>query len=606
MTNPIERLRQLLTELRRRNVYRVAATYLAVAFVGFQAVKLLIPTTTLPGWGDELILALLIAGFPVALVVAWAFEVTPDGVRRSEGAPPGKDAVESGEGLGAGYRILVGLGLVAAAVAGGWYLTGGGGPTISDRSVAVLPFQTLGDSSAVGLTEGLHSNLITRLQRVGELTVIARPSVTRYRDSDKPLSQVADELNARWIVTADVQTSGDQVQVNPRLVDPRTGTERWSNRYRRELSSQEVFAVQGEITREVAEALQAQLASDERERVGRQPTGDLGAYRLYAQGRRELQRRSQADVERAVRLFREAIERDSSFAEAWAGLADAAGHEWWGYEGYDTLGVSPEQAARRALRLAPDLAETHASMGLVHYRHRNGPAALRELQRAVELKPSYAEAHNWLGLLHLVLGRPEQALQHLELARDLNPRHLLARHYLYDTYVMMGQPERALSEIQEQERRYPEYIGPHVAKARALYLLGRFEEAKVVLRERLLGEHPVYEAYMAVVEAALGDSASARERVGEITGREVPPYVPVFAHAAVGDTEKTIESFQAIEDWRYIPNVVLRYEKFPEAMSRMRDDPRYDSLIREVNRYWGLNADGSLPDSVEVSFGAAG
>jgi tetratricopeptide (TPR) repeat protein len=389
--------------------------------------------------------------------------------------------------------------------------------------------------------------------------------------------------------------------VNAQLIDAGTDAHRWAQDYRRELTPENVFDLQGEIAGEIATSLEAELSPQERERVERRPTHDLTAYQLYVQGRRELARRAAGDMERAVRLFRQAIERDSSFALAWAGLADAAGHDLWGFEGYDTLAVTPEEAARRALELDPDLAEAHASVGLVHYRNRDGPDALAALHRAVELKPSYAEAHSWLSHTYLQLGRREPALRHLELARELNPQHYGVRRRLNFAHINEEQLDQALQEIRELQRRFGSEHGL-VAEIQVLYALGRYEEAAAATEdEERFAASGHGRAYLAAIETAMGDTARARERLAELEKTEAPPIVLAYAYAAIGDVDRTLAAFERVENWDSIATGTLRYGIFPEGMKRIRNDPRYEALIREVNEYWGLNPDGSLPEGVDVS-----
>ena len=613
MTDPFGRLRRFLRELKRRKVYRVAAVYAAVAFVIVQAANLVFPALNIPSWAYSLVVVLALLGFPLALVLAWAFEVTPEGVRRTPEAEHAEErSSDGGKRLSTGYGVLVGLGLVAAAVTGGWYLTGSGSTSISDRSVAVLPFETLGDSASSTFTEGLHSDLLTRLQRISELTVIARPSVMRYERTDEPLSQVANELGARWIVSATVQSAGDQVRVQPRLIDPRSGAERWSDSYRRQLSADEVFAVSQEITQDIANALKAELAAGERRRLEGRPTGDLDAYRLYVQGRRQFARRSRACpscVEDAVKLFRRAIERDSSFALAWTGLADAAAvYPSDAPYSLVTPGVSQEYAARRALRLDADLAEAHASMGHFHLRNMDAPAARRELQRAIDLKPSYWEAHHWLGELYLKIGRAEQALEHLELAVELNPQHARARHWLYDAYLATGQAKRSLQEARRQQEMGLEQVGAAQGEIRALKRLGRLQEARRVAEEQLAKlddgsqEQLWVWSYLPQISVLQGDTAKARREFDRIRNEfssqlEHHPLWLGRIYAALGEADRAFGALERLrrDDWGDIgPNAALHYGVNID-LTRLRDDPRYQELIREANRAWGLNSDGSFP-----------
>lgn len=469
-------------------------------------------------------------------------------------------------------------------------------------SIAVLPFESLGGREAGPFTRGLHGDLITRLANVSGLKVIARTSVQQYRGVERTVEEIGRDLGTQWVLEGEIQEAGGELRVRGRLISTRDGRQAWTGTYRRALDAERLFELQAELTKDIVGSLEAELTPGETQRIERQTTQDLKAYGLYVRGRRELAQRMEGDMETAVDLFRRAIRQDSRFALAWAGLADTAGNEWWGYAGFDTLGVSPEEAAQRALELDPDLAEAHASMGLVHHRQRNGPAALRELQQAVQLKPSYAEAQNWLGRTCLVLGRPEMARRHLELAKELNPRHLLARHVLYDTYIICGKAEKTLEEVREQVRQYPEFPGARHAETRALYALGRYEEAREVAREHLPksidipGTFEWRPAYLIAIETALGDTARARKRLATLKEREAPPIVMAYAHAAFEDVEPALTALEAIEDWTYVPTFSVRYMNFPEGLAQVRETSRYEGLIREINQYWGLRPDGAVPE----------
>ncbi|MFV1988309.1 MAG: hypothetical protein ACC682_13595, partial [Gemmatimonadota bacterium] len=327
MSDPLDRPQSFLAELKRRKVYRVAIAYVAVTFVGLEAVDVLIPATTLPAWSGTFFLAIAIIGFPVALVVAWAFELTPEGVRRtlSAGQEPDADAPREPRRR-FGPTALVALGLLAAAAAGGWYVIGGGAgggrageDDISDRSIAVLPFETIGSEEATPFTDGVHGDLLTRLSRISDLSIISRTSVMPYRTSEKSLPVIAAELGVAWILRGEVQESGDQVQVSARLVNARTDRQAWAESYRRQLTAANLFEIQAEITRRIVQALESRLTPQEERQVERTPTESLDAYRYYSQGRELLDQRTEDGVRRGIDYFQQAIAEDSSYALAWVG-----------------------------------------------------------------------------------------------------------------------------------------------------------------------------------------------------------------------------------------------------------------------------------------------
>ncbi len=490
----------------------------------------------------------------------------------------------------AGQRLGLALGVslgVLAAVAGVWYLTGaGGGTDIHDRSIAVLPFETLGQEKATAFTDGVHGDLLTRLSSVSDLSVTSRTSVMRYRTPDKPLPTIARELGVTWVLRGEVQETDDEVQVSARLVNARTDRQVWAQSYRRELTAENLFEIQSEITREIARALETQLSPAEEQQVQRQPTEDLDAYRLYAQGRRQLDQRTEDGMRRAAEYFRQAIARDSSYALAWVGLADAlALLAGYGHADPDRVLPRAGDAARRALELWPDLAEAHASLGLLHITRHEGPAAIQELERAVELRPSYAEAHNWLSYLHQLLGRPNDALESAKRAVELNPLSPEAVSNLSLSYIANGEYEKALIEARRVRELHSDWATGLLYEGLALYHLGRFTEAQSVLRNLSVpwaGLGP--RATLALALVASGDSSGARELLARIE-EAADPFAAGLVHAALGEEEAAFKAFRHVGRWSDWPTLSVHYY-FRDVLDKLRDDPRYRDVLREVDRSW--------------------
>jgi TolB-like protein/Tfp pilus assembly protein PilF len=526
----------------------------------------------------------------------------PSEARASRPARPGR------------RRLLGGLvTLLALGAAVGWYLLGAGAepPPAGAPSVAVLPFEALGEADAGLFAEGMHGDLLTRLSNVSGLAVTSATSVARYRGTDLPLPAVADSLGVDWVVEGGVQRTGGEIQVTAQLIDPRTDTHAWAASYRRELTAGNLFDLQGEIARRIAGALEARVTAGERERVERHPTGDLEAYRLYVQGRRHLGRRTGDDARQAVRYFRRAIERDSGYALAWAGLADASSladvYDWRLPPG--SL-PEAEEAARRALELAPDLAEAHTALGRLlmdpwgRRDRRDAPAAARRLRRAVELKPSYAGAHHLLGYLELALGDRDRAVEHLELAVEIDPLLHPAWGTLAWARLSTGELGKAMEAIRREvgtERDLPEdepaYAQGLRDRVNVLYHQGRYEEAARLARRALseveTARYPLGTLLVAT-EAARGDTASARRELARMREEDPPPVPLGLAHAAVGDVDAAFEAFLGEETiWPAGTVVWLRYW-FPEPLGPIRADPRYGDLVRQIERKWKLESDGEF------------
>jgi len=572
-------------------VYRVAVIYVIAAGGALQLVDSIVPSTRLPDWSDELFLALVILGFPIAVVLAWAFEVGPEGVRRTL---PAAEAPESaGDVAGRG-----GAEAVDGASAGAPATPREPGsevaePHLDTRHIAVLPFDILsGTGEAEPLAAGLHDDLLTELSRVPGLTVISRTSVRGYRDTDKSVREIARELGVGTLVECGVQSAGGRVRLNVQLIDARHDAHRWAETFDRALSAENIFDIQSELARRIAGSLRAELTAEEEERlVGRATTDDLDAYRLCALGRERLDRRTEAEMRRAVETFRQAIERDPGYALAWVGLSDALGLlVSYGHDEPAHGLPRAEEAVRRALELAPDSAEAHASLGLLHYLRRRGPETLRTIERAIELRPGYAEAHNWLAYVRLLVGRPEEAPEPAERSVELDPLSAEAASNLSLSLLAVGRPERALVEARRTRELEPAWSHGAFCEGLACHALGRFAEAIALLRDLSVPwADPGPRVTLALAHAASGDVTEAREILASFDPtREA--FGAGVVHAALGERDAAFEAFERVDEWGDWPSLAI-HGLYPEVWSRLEDDPRHPELLRVVDRAWGMAPD---------------
>jgi len=589
-------------------VYRVTAIYVIVAAGALQLVDSIVPSTRLPDWSDELFLALVLLGLPIAIVLAWAFEVGPGGVRRTrpeaEGAgvregPGGTAVTQSGRGPAGTPKPAPPPRHQSPAEHPASAAAGAGAPAEADvaraeldiRHLAVLPFEVLsGTGEAEPLASGLHDDLLTELSRVPGLTVISRTSVRGYRNTDKPVRQIARELGVGTLVECGVQSAAGRVRLNVQLIDARNDAHRWAETFDRQLSAENIFDIQTELARRIAGSLRAELTAEEEERlVGRATTDDLDAYRLCALGRERLDRRTEAEMRRAADMFRQAIERDPRYALAWVGLSDALG--LLVSYGHDELAHGlprAEEAVQRALELAPDSAEAHASLGLLHYLRHRGPETLRTIERAIELRPGYAEAHNWLAYVRLLVGRPEEAPAAAERSVELDPLSAEAASNLSLSLLAVGQPERALGEARRTRELEPAWTHGAFCEGLACHALGRVEDAIALLRELVVPwADPGPRVTLALTYAASGDTGAARdireslERTGEAFGAGL-------IHAALDAPDAAFEAFERVDDWSDWPSLAV-HGLYPEVWSKLRDDPRHAELLRVVDRSWGMD-----------------
>ena len=583
-------LRRFLLDLKRRKVYRAIAVYVLVAYVSLEVVNLLIPATTLPVWADELLLAIAIVGLPIVAVLAWIFEITPDGVKVTAPADavPGERSHQQ-----AGAWLWAGVAMLTAFAALGWYLVAGGKSGTADRTIAVLPFEALGPAESTAFSEGVHAGVLTRLSSLSGLDVISRTSVMRYREPGRSLPEIAAELGAGWVVVGEVQEVGGQVQVIARLINAGTDRQIWAEEYQRELSAENVFSIQSDITRQIARALKARLSPEELEQVDRMPTRDLAAYELYLEGRSLLAQRTEVAMRRAEDYFTQAIDHDPTFTTAYVGLADSLMLRIsYGHEHSDDAVNRARSALQRAIELDPTLGEAHASLALVYlYTDRQqGPAALRELERAIELRPNYADAFIWQCWTQLLLGQPEMALLSSRRAVELNPLSVEAGGNLASSLQANGDYELALAENRRTLDIQPGWQSALLGQGVLLYELGRLQEAEAVLA----GVSVPWAASaardtLALVHIASGNDRRSREL---LAGAEAEGqwFSMGLINAAMGEKEQAIVALENVDDWDDWSTLALRYF-YPDVWATIKDDPRFGAVVRKLNHAWGVGTD---------------
>ena len=489
---------RFFAELKRRKVFKVAAVYGVVAFGVLQAADIALPRLGLPDWTVTFMLAVILLAFPVALILAWAFEVTPDGMRRTEDAEPGE--IESIVSEPASRRwpsgLLALLG-IAALVAGTWWLaretapgadaddsTAGGAetgelrlamadPANDDRpSLAVLPFADMSPEGDQGyFSDGITEEILNTLARIRELKIAARTSAFAFKDRQLDMRSVGDSLGVEYLIEGSVRKSGDQLRITVQLIDASDGTHVWSDSYDRTMD--DVFAIQSEIAEAIAGELRVPLGLDDSSQLVT-PTEDMEAFDLYLAARAQLRQRGE-NLSEATRLFEAAVARDSAWAPAWAGLAEAreisiwypgiwedveleAGHglsiggnrEAW-RRGIDSRLGPAEDAARRALELDPSNASAHVALGSVLRDRREWRASADAYRRALELDPDNAEAYHQYAELMEATGRAASAVRLAERAAELDPAPV-RRGMLGWMLVIDGRTEEALPILREAIR----------------------------------------------------------------------------------------------------------------------------------------------------------
>jgi TolB-like protein/cytochrome c-type biogenesis protein CcmH/NrfG len=467
------------TELKRRNVYKVAVAYAVVGWLLVQVATQVFPFFEIPNWAVRLVVLAIMIGFPVALVIAWAFELTPEGLKRTEDADL---AAQPRRKPYAWIYIVV----IGAAFSIGLFFIGrytsrntvsaaraeaAPASSIPQKSIAVLPFENLSDDkSAAYFADGIQDEILTKLASIADLKVISRTSTAKYKSKPEDLKTVSQQLGVANVLEGSVQKAADKVRVNVQLIDARADSHLWAKTYDRDIK--DVFAVESEVAQEIADSLKAKLSPTEASRVASVPTNDTQAYDLFLKGEFE-QRIANSNFrpesfDQAARWYKEAIARDPNFAVAIAQLAICQLRRHWLTDPLtDAEVMEAGRLAKQALTIAPDLAEAHIALGLFYYYgFREYEPALTEFRRAIELQPNNALALSFVAFVHRRQGKWDLTLDELKRSIDLNPRDPYTIGGLAETYVFL----RMWKEAEDAARRALT-IDPHEATSMRMLLL---------------------------------------------------------------------------------------------------------------------------------------
>ncbi len=408
-------------EVKRRKVYRVAAAYVIAAGFIIQIGSAVFPAWELPNWTFRLLVVLILAGFPIALIFAWIFDVTPSGIERTSRVVP--------QAMPKSHRrrnlILLAAAGLAMSVAAGFFVLPRASARKIDKSIAVLPFENLSaDRENAYFADGIQDDILTNLSKIGDLKVISRTSVMSYRGKTQNVREIGKALGVSSILEGSVRRAGNKVRVNVQLIDATTDQHVWAEDYDGDLT--DVFKIQTDLAKKIAVALQAKLSPTEKAQMARKPTENgeaylafLQAHKLFFDGLDDLEKLKQAE-----QLYDRALQLDLNFALACAnfGLLEA-----WIYHSFDPTTVRLEKArslTERALKLQPDLAEGHLTLGYsYYYGDLDYERALAEFAIAKEGLPNSAEVYLAIAAIERRQGKWEQSTRNFEKAASLDPKN---------------------------------------------------------------------------------------------------------------------------------------------------------------------------------------
>ena len=573
-------------ELKRRNVYRVAIAYVVAGWALAQGIAQVFPVFDIPNWVVRVIVVLIVIGFPIALVLAWAFELTPEGLKRTEEADAAKQHSRN--------RVWIYVVIIAGALSVGLFFLGRyTAPDVANlpaKSIAVLPFENLSsDPDNAYFTEGIQDEILARLAKIADLKVISRASTQRYKSSPDDLPEIAKRLGVSNILEGSVQKTADRVRVTVQLINAASEAHLWGETYDRNLT--DVFAAESDIARAIADTLRAKLTGSEQNALTARPTENPEAHQLYLRGRYFWNKRTGADFKKAIGYFNQAIEKDPNYALAYAGLADA----------YVLLSAyaeaSPKDslpqakaAAAKALELDSTLGEAHASLAqaLLAY-DLNFAEATREFRRAIELNPNYATAHHWYGESVLgPLGKFDEAIAEARRALELDPLSVIINADFGSALTNARRYDQAIEQLRKTVEMDPGFYYAHWTLGNALELKGSNEEAIAEYKKAIeLNDDPLPRALLGHLYAKIGRKNEAlailkqlRELRESSKERYVSPYNLALIHLGLGQKNEAIQLLEETYEERDGYNIV--FIKVEVLLDPLRGDPRFEALVQKV------------------------
>ena len=583
--------RGFFAELKRRNVYKVAVAYIVAGWALSQGIAQVFPVFDVPNWVIRLIVLLIIIGLPIALVLAWMFELTPEGIKRTATADAMPDVTRKRKYVWI-YVVVIGavvsiglffLGRYTATTTASAARTEAA--TVSQKSIAVLPFENLSrDPDNAFFAEGVQDEILTRLAKVADLKVIARTSTQRFKSAPDDLQQIAKQLGVINILEGSVQKANDQVRVNVQLINALTDAHLWADTYDRKLT--DIFAVESDIAKTIAETLQAKITGSEKNSIAKAPTANPEAYELYLKGRFFWNKRTGEDLHKAIRYFEQAIAKDPNYALAYVGSADS----YLLLSSYSNISpresLPPARAAlEKALALDDSLAEAHASFGLLDTLELHLQQALVGYQRAIELKPNYATAHHWLALSYATLGQFDPGIAEAKRAIELDPLSLIINadcSWIYFNARRFDEAEAQARKTLEMDSRF---FLAHYYLGATLQFKGQVAEAIPEFQTAFDLNHDLYSlAMLGQAYARNGQKEEARKILTQLSEEAKSHYVAPYALALVqiplGEKDRAIEELKrAYENGETNYLFVIKTDPL---LDDLRGQPRFEALVQKI------------------------
>jgi TolB-like protein/Flp pilus assembly protein TadD/class 3 adenylate cyclase len=455
-----------------------------------------------------------------------------------------------------------------------------------EKSIAVMPFENLSENKANAyFADGIQEEILTRLAKIADLKVISRSSTQRFRSAPEDLRQIAQQLGVANILEGSVQKTADQVRVNVQLINAATDTHLWADTYDRKLT--DIFAVESEIAKTIADILQAKLTGSEQHVIAARPTASTEAHQLYLKGRFFWNKRTGNDLKKSIDYFQQAIAADPNYALAYAGIADAY-VLLPGYSAGTPRDCYPKAkaAAKKALELDETLAEAHTTLAMAIWLYDfDSSQATREFQRAIELNPNYATAHHWFSLGLASLGRFDDAIAEGKRAVELDPLSLVINADLGADYYLARRYDEAIAQQRKTLEMDPGFYYAHFILGEALAAKGAFEQAIEEYRKaHALDDDPWVLGLLGHAYASSGNKTEALKILDQLKELSTQRYVSAYSFAilylGLGEKQEALRWLE--QSYQDRAGSDIAWIRVYSLLDPLRGDPRFEALAEKI------------------------
>jgi TolB-like protein/predicted Zn-dependent protease len=577
------------TELKRRNVYKVAVAYIVAGWALAQGIAQVFPVFDIPNWVVRLIVLLIIIGLPIALALAWMFELTPQGIRRTETADAMPTASQQKKHTWIYVVVIAGLFSIGLFFLGRYSAATRQSQSLDlpAKSIAVLPFDNLSrDPDNAYFAEGVQDEILTRLAKVADLKVISRTSTQHFKSTPENLPQIAKQLGVTNILEGSVQKANDQVRVNVQLINALTDAHLWADTYDRKLI--DIFSVESEIAKTIADTLQVKLSGSEKTAISKKPTANPEAYELYLQGRFFWNKRTGADLRKSIDYFNQAIAKDPNYALAYGGLAQTY-IVFSAFNGGAPADSFPqaEAAAKKALALDPSLSDALTALASckASYEFKFGDA-MKEYERVIQLNPNDATAHHWLAVdTFASTGQYVRELAEMKRALELDPLSLIINSNLGVAYIHGGRLDEAIAQLRKTIEMDSTFYVARCHYGSALELQGKTAEAiEQYEKAAAITDDPIALGLLGHLYAMVGRKDEARKILGQLrelrTQRYTAAYTLALVALGLGDRNEALDWLE--QSYRERDGNYIGYIRIDPLLTSLQGDPRFEALAEKI------------------------